>query len=89
MNKLLWCGLFGTMGFLAAGCGKPAQPVAVTPTSATPSGVIALPTEPAQTGQVKPGGGPGENRWAGAGRLGATGVRGWPGVYWTNPSIVT
>jgi hypothetical protein len=61
MNKLLWCGLVGVVGTILSGCGQPSQPVATTPTSATPSGVIAVPTDtPAQTVQVKAGVGSGK-----------------------------
>ena len=61
MNKSLWCALLGVAGTFLTGCGQPSQPVAVTPTSGTPSGVIAVPAEtPAKTVQVKAGKGSGK-----------------------------
>jgi hypothetical protein len=61
MNRLSWCILFGTLGAVLIGCGQSSQPVSVTPTSATPSGVIAVPVDaPAPTVQVKAGVGSGK-----------------------------
>ena len=60
MNKLLWCVLFGAVGTCLSGCGQPSRPVNLTPTSAAPAGVVALPAEPAPTVQVKAGVGSGK-----------------------------
>ena len=61
MNKLLWCGLFGVVGTILSGCGQPSQPVATTPTSGTPSGVIAVaPDTPVKTIREKAGKGSGK-----------------------------
>jgi hypothetical protein len=62
MNKLSWGAMFGLFGAsLFAGCGQPSQPVAVTPTGATPSGVVATPSEaPSKTVLEKAGKGSGK-----------------------------
>ena len=60
MNRLFWC-VGGALATLLIGCGKPSQPVAATPASATPAGVIALPANtPVKTVQVKAGKGSGK-----------------------------
>jgi hypothetical protein len=60
MNKLLGCLVWGIFGFLIFGCGQPAQPVAVMPTSATPSGVVTVvPDAPVKTVLEKAGKGSG------------------------------
>ncbi len=60
MNKLLVCVLIGAVGTCLSGCGQPSQPVNLTPTSATPAGVVALPAEPVESVQVKAGVGSGK-----------------------------
>lgn len=60
MNKLLAGVLWVSAGTFLIGCGQPSQPVNLTPTSATPAGVVAVPAEPAPTVQVKAGVGSGK-----------------------------
>jgi len=45
MNKLLGSVLCGATGLFQVGCGQPSQPANLTPTSGTPAGVVAAPSE--------------------------------------------